>query len=302
MSKTFSQKYAPTSIDEVILSGDAIKFKDPSFDLKTSPNLLFVGQPGCGKTTLAKILAKDYDYIYINASDESGVDVIRNKVTDFIKAASMFDEVKVVILDEADGLSSITGGNGSSAQQALRGIIEENLEHCKFILTANYSHKIIDALQSRCQTYNFKLTTKDVAARIAHIVREEKIKFEKEDLMALIKTYAPDLRKCINELQRGLNAENVFKFNKTISLEIPAKIKKCIEGKINVFDIRASIINDEDSFQGDYLILMRGLFDLYCEARDANAVKAVCYHMEKHPIVMDKEVNFTSLLLNLSKV
>lgn len=301
MSKTLTQKYAPQSLDDMILTGDAAKFKSADFDLKKSPNLLFIGAPGVGKTTLAKILAKDYDYLYINASDENGVDTIRNKVSDFIKAASLFGTLKVVILDEADGLSSATTGSGSSAQQALRGIIEENLEHCKFILTANYGHKIIDALQSRCQTYYFKLSKKDVAIRLSDIVKAEKITCSKEDLLALLNTYSPDLRKCINELQRGLDDKNKFTFNKSINLEIPAKIKKCIAGKINIFDIRQSVINDEDSFQGDYLLLMRGLFDLYCADKNSDAVKSICYHMEKHPIVMDKEVNFTSLLLNLSK-
>lgn len=301
MSKTFCQKYAPKTIDDLLLSEDSLKFKDASFDLSKSSNLLFIGQPGVGKTSLAKILAKDYDYLYINASDENGVDVIRNKVNDFIRAASILNELKVVILDEADGLSSITTGNGSSAQQALRGIIEENLDTCKFILTANYEHKIIDALQSRCQTYYFKLTKKDIATRLYHIIKEENITCAKEDLAALVNTYGRDLRKCINELQRGIDENNVFTFKLTLNQEIPAKIKKCIDGKLNIFDIRKTVIEAEDSFQGDYLLLMRGLFDLYCHDKNANAVKAICYHMEKHPIVMDKEVNFTSLLLNLSK-
>lgn len=297
MAQTLCQKYSPVQTSDLILSGENELFKK-DFDLSSSPNLLFIGQPGTGKTSLAKILAKPYDYLYINASDENGVDVIRNKITDFVKTASPFNNIKVVILDEADGLSSV-GGAGTSAQQALRGLIEENLEYCKFILTANYEHKIIEALQSRCQTFYFSLSKKDIAIRLSQIIKAESISITKEDFQRLIVSFFPDLRKCINELQKGLDENNKFSFKSKVDFSFIEKIKKCIDGKVEIFALRESIIKEEDSFQGDYLNLMRGLFDLYCIDRNANAVKAICYHMEKHSTVMDKEVNFTSLLLNL---
>ncbi len=302
MHEVLVQKYAPTTLDEVILSEENAAFFKNGFNLKASPNLLFIGPPGSGKTTLAKILAKDTDYMYINASDENGIDMIRNKVTSFIKTASILGEVKVVILDEADGLSSITGGIGSSAQQALRGLIEENLEFCKFILTANYKHKIIDALQSRCQTFTFALTKKDCIRRLVDIIKGEKLKCTKEDVLALVKSYYPDLRKCINELQRGIQSDGTFKFVPKTGGELPFIIKTQLESKNDIFSIRELVIKEEESFGGDYLLIMRTLFDLYCSDKNSKAVSACCYHIEKHPIVMDKEVNFTSLLLNLSKL
>lgn len=296
----WTRKYAPQSIDDLILSEENKKTFNSDFSLKESSNLLFIGKAGVGKTTLAKLLSKDYDYIYINASDSSGIDTIRNEVTDFIKTSSILGDIKVVILDEADGLSSL-GGGGTSAQQALRNMMEENLDSCRFILTANYEHRIIEPLRSRCQTFRFNLTTKDCAVQLVKIAKEEKITVKKEDLANLLKTYAPDLRKCINEFQKG-SKSGTFDFSITNYLDISAKIKKCIEGKVNVFDIRESIIKDEEVFESNYLGLIRGLFDLYCVDRNVKAVTECCYHMEKDAIVMDKEVNFTSLLLSLSKL
>lgn len=293
-----TRKYDPKSVDDLILSADNRKsFSD--FDLKQSPNLLFIGNPGVGKTTLAKLLSRDYDYLYVNASDESGIDTIRNKVTDFIKTASLLNTIKVVILDEADGLSSV-GGGGTSAQQALRNMMEENLDNCRFILTANYEHKIMDALKSRTRTHYFSLNVKDCAKRIFEIARSEKIKITKENLAALIKAYAPDLRKCINEFQSSINS-GVFVFVKRDCSEIASKVYKCITNGVDPFAIRASLIKDADSFESNYHSLMRGLFDLYCKDGNKESVKKICYHMEKDGIVVDKEVNFTSLLLSLSK-
>lgn len=299
MPTVLTQKYAPKTLDQIILSPENQKFFSDGFDLKESTNLLCIGNSGTGKTTLAKILAKGYDYIYINASDENGIDTIRSKVMDFIKTSSLFGEMKVVILDEADGLSSISTGNGSSAQQALRNVMEENLDHARFILTANYEHKIIEPLASRCKTLYFSLTKKDIAKTLVRILNAEKVTFEKRDLIEHVNAYFPDLRKAINELNIQ---DGKFVFKKVVSDAIPTKIKTLIAKGVNVFDIRAAIIKEEDSFQGDYLSIMRGLYDLYCADKNMGAVMAVCLHMEKHVHVMDKEVNFTSLLLNLSKL
>lgn len=294
----WTRKYSPKNIGEMILSKENSIFKT-DFNLKKSPNLLFIGNAGVGKTTLAKLLAKDYDYLYINASDTNGIDTIRNEVNDFIKTKSILGDIKIVILDEADGLSS-SGGGGTSAQQALRNMMEENLDNCRFILTANYEHKIIEPLRSRCQTFRFNLTNKDCALHISKISKSENVKIEKEDLIRLVKTYGPDLRKCINEFQKGVK-NNIFIFVNTDFSEFAKKIKKCLDSKIDVFKIRESLIKDEDSFEGNYHKLMKELFKLYCDENNTKAVEKCCYHMEKDAIVLDKEVNFTALLLSLTK-
>lgn len=294
----WTRKYSPKSIGDMILSEDNSVFKN-DFDLKKASNLLFIGKSGTGKTTLAKLLAKPYDYLYINASDTNGIDTIRNEVNDFIKTKSILGDIKVVILDEADGLSS-TGGGGTSAQQALRNMMEENLDNCRFILTANYEHRIIEPLRSRCQTFRFNLTNKDCAVFLSNIAKNENVKIDKAGLIKLISTYGPDLRRCINEFQKGVK-DGVYVFVNVDFSEFAKKIKKCLDSKIDIFKIRESLIKDEEKFEGNYNKLMKELFKLYCNENNVKAVEKCCYHMEKDAIVLDKEVNFTALLLSLTK-
>lgn len=293
MSNIFVQKYAPTKVEDLILSEDNKIFLSSDFSLAKSPNLLFLGSPGTGKTTLAKILANGYDTLYINASNENGIDTVRSKITDFVRTASIFGDLKVIILDEADGLSS-------QAQQALRGVIEENINDCRFILTGNYDHKVSDALKSRNKIFYFSLSKKDIAKRLIHIIDKEGIKASKEDVLKLINTYAPDLRKCINELQ-GNTKNGIFTYVEKINGSIAKKVKDMLDDKLDVFDIRQFVISNESQFSGDYFILMRELYDLYCGDRNGNAVMQCAYHIEKHQSVLDKEINFTSLIFNLSK-
>lgn len=293
MTKILVQKYSPKKLEDLILSEDNSVFLSKEFSLGSSPNLMFLGNPGTGKTSLARILAEDNDTLYINASDESGIDTVRTKISDFVRTASILGDLKVVILDEADGLSP-------QAQQALRGIIEENLDHCKFILTGNYEHKVSEALKSRCKIFYFSLSKTDIAKRILHIIKEEKIKTSKEDVSKLINSYYPDLRRCINELQ-GASKDGVFSFKEKSNTKFSENVKKLIESDKDVFYIRKHVIENESEFSGDYFILMKELFELFCKDKNGQAVMNCCYHIEKHPVVLDKEINFTSLLFNLKK-
>ncbi len=172
--KIWVEKYRPAKLDDLILDEGSLRvvsqFKDEI------PNLLFVGSPGTGKTTLARIIVNDIlgcNFLYINASDESGIDTIRHNITNFAQTKSFDGGVKVVVLDEADGLTS-------QAQAALRNTMETYAKYCRFILTANYKHKIIPALQSRCQSIDLKPEIKQAAKRCFNILKEEGVSVSDE--------------------------------------------------------------------------------------------------------------------------
>lgn len=202
---TWVQKYRPKTIDECILP-DSIKktFKD----FVTSgqiPNFILGGTPGTGKTTIAYALCAEIgaDILYLNASLESGIDVLRTKITQFASTVSFGDGIKVVILDEADYL------NANSTQPALRGFIEEFSSNCRFIFTCNSPSRIIEALHSRCVVVDFKVDKKEIAElslqlfkRIRAILKNEEIEYDKQVVIELIKKYFPDIRRILNELQR----------------------------------------------------------------------------------------------------
>ena len=194
------EKYRPKVLGDIVLNSETRQIID-SFKLKSEiPNLLLIGIQGIGKTSLAKILVNDIlncQYLYINASDENGIDTIRNKVVGFAKTKSIDGNIKAIILDEVDGISL-------EAQKALRNTMEEFSSNTRFILTGNFKHKIIQALQSRCQELNMVPPIESIAKRVLQILKAENIKYSeshKKSLVNLIKKLYPDLRKIINELQ-----------------------------------------------------------------------------------------------------
>lgn len=295
INQVWTEKYRPINIEDVILSEEEKNFFT---SLKEIPNnLLLVGNPGIGKSTVAKILAKKFaphSYMYINASEQGNIDTVRTLISEFISVSSIDGNGKVVILDEADGVSL-------AAQQALRSIMEEYLDSVKFILTANYRNKLIEALRSRCQEFSFTCSEKMVLTRIIQIIKSEKIVVPKEsieNIKTLVKDFFPDIRKTINELQRCC-ISGTFVYNKRNSNDFAREIKENLKEGKDVFEIRQKVVENTDKFGNDYHSLMKDLFHLY--VRECNSIGSILIseYMYRHSFVMDPEINFSALLFNL---
>jgi len=302
-NKIWAEKYRPHTLDDLIISDRNREilsgFKDEI------PNLLFTGSPGTGKTSLAKILVNDVlkcNFLYINASDESGIDTIRHKVTNFSQTKSFDGKVKVVILDEVDGTSV-------QAQSALRNTMESFAKYTRFILTANYKHKIIPALQSRCQFIDIKPTIEGAVKRCYSILIKEEIKIEdaqKKKFVELIKANFPDLRKCINEVQKNCIDGALCITNVSVNTELLDHILSDITSK-NTINLRKYLIEHEDTFYGDYDNLMREFLNyIYlqniADLKKKEIIAITADHIWKSSHVMDKEINCFACWIALERV
>ena len=299
--KIWVEKYRPHKLDDLILDDKSLRVVKQFED--EIPNLLFVGSPGTGKTTLARIIVNDIlgcNFLYINASDESGIDVIRHNITNFAQTKSFDGGIKVVILDEADGLTP-------QAQAALRNTMETYAKYCRFILTANYKHKIIPALQSRCQSLDLKPVVDQAAKRCFNILRLENVKVseeQKKKFVILVKKHFPDLRKTINEIQKSIVDGELCIDSNASDNELLAKVMQGV--RTNSLGLRKYLIENEDRFQGDYDTLLANFLDFLYEQdlsdmKKKEMIVIIADHLYKSAFVVDKEINAFACLVSLEK-
>ena len=297
------EKYRPTTIEDAILPSELKKTFQKFVQNGESPNLLLSGSAGCGKTTVAKAMLEQLGctYMMINGSEESGIDVLRNKIKNFASTVSLEGGRKYVILDEADYL------NPQSTQPALRGFIEEFSKNCGFILTCNFRNRIIEPLHSRCSTVEFRIPAgekpqlaMDFMNRCGTILDSENVKYNKKVVASLIQKFFPDWRRVLNELQRySASGEIDAGILVNLSEDSVKELLSFLKNK-EFTNVRRWIVNNLDNDPSRiYRRIYDSLYDNLDNRTIPNAVLVLADYSYKSAFVADQEINLLACMTEL---
>jgi replication factor C small subunit len=292
----FNEKYRPITLDTYVGNPHLKKSIAKQLEQNDIQNYLLFGPAGTGKTTLAKLIVKNLkcDYMYINASDERGIETIRDKVATFASVAS-FEPIKVVILDEADFLTI-------QAQASLRNIIETFSRTTRFILTCNYVERIIDPLQSRCQVLKIvPPTKKEIAIHLASICDQESITYEPTAIGIIVKQYYPDLRKMLNTIQTS-SKDGKLELDDSLTIStnyLDVIGVELLKPKPSFKVIRQTIADSNiDDFEDAFKYFYNNA-DKFLPGKEGTAAILINDHQYKANFRIDKEINLMSLIQNL---
>ena len=286
------EKYRSQTLQQYI-GNDAIKARIADCIVKNDiPHFIFAGSAGTGKTTLAKLIVKNIqcDYLYINASDENGIDTIRDKVKGFASTAS-FQPIKIVILDEADFLTQ-------PAQAALRNLIEEYSAYTRFILTCNYVERLIEPLQSRCELHMLKPPTKGAVAKhiCTNVLDVEGVTYEMSDIAQIVNLFYPDVRSIIKTLQQNVrdNKLTITTIDDNWCKPLVEILKK--RDSKAWYQVRQLVADSQvDDFQTAYRYMFDNLSE-FSYGNDAQLSVILDDFIWRAGVVPDKEINFSACI------
>ncbi len=294
----FVEKYRPVSLENYI-GNEHLKTKVSKYiNTGDIPHLLLHGKAGTGKTTLAKLLVSniDCDQMYINASDENNVETVRNKIKVFASSVG-FKDLKVIILDECDFLTP-------NAQAALRNLMETFSRHCRFILTCNFVERIIDPIQSRCQSYQIiPPSKKEVAVHTANILTTEGVTYDNNDIVSMVNSGYPDIRRIINAVQRNIVDNNLIVDTESlVQNDYKLQVLEILQtqDKKNAFKNLRQLL--ADSQIRDYADLFRLLYDdidSYGKGHIAEVILTIAKYELSDAQVVDKEINAMAMLIEI---
>ena len=292
------EKYRPLELENYIGNEHLKSNVRVYLESGDMPHLLLFGRAGTGKTTLAKMLVNsiDCDYLYINASDENNVETVRTKVKNFASTIG-FKDMKIIILDECDYITP-------NAQAALRNLMETFSKHCRFILTCNFVERVIDPIQSRCQSFQIiQPDRKDVALHLSQILKNENVTFKNSDIATIVNGGYPDIRRVINATQRQvvdeklvIDKQSMFENDYKITL---IEILKNENKRESFKKIRKLLADSKVTDFSDGFRLLYDTLDDWAVGHTAEVILTLAEGQRDDIVVVDKEINFMATMVKI---